>query len=886
MEIILTHVNADFDALAAMVAAKKLYPEARLFFSGSQNKNVRDFITLHRDLFDFLDIHLLQKKLVKRLIVVDTRIAGRLGELEDLVYQAGVEIFAFDHHPPTAHDIKVNRDFSEITGATTTILVKIIRKKRVKISPIEATLFALGIHEDTGSLTYPTAKTEDAQTLTYLMTQKANLDVIAHFLNYPLNHQQHLLLERLLKAAKIMDINGLKVVMVQAEVSDYVDSASLLTHKLRDLENADVIFTILRAEDKTHIIGRSRVDQVEAGDILSKYGGGGHPQAASAATKEMNIQKIEEELLKEIRLRSASSLTAQEIMTKLRPSVTASTRVKEAEKIMSRSGETQLPVLEAGKVVGFISNRGVDRANHYNLSHAPVKGFMNPKVVTVKPNTPLHQIQQIMVDKDIEKLPVTTNGKILGIVRRSDVLRSIHGGEYVPGRTFQAKLRLQGKRLLWPAPLGVEEKLRFLPAEVWNLLKDLGRIAAENDFGAYLVGGIVRDFLLGVPNSDLDLVIEGDGIAYAQIVAEKLNGKITSHPKFGTAVVTLPHHRVDIASARTEYYPKPAALPEVEFSSIKEDLSRRDFTINAMALALNPTHFGEILDFFGGETDLRKRHIRVLHSQSFVEDPTRIFRAVRFEQRVGFKIEPRTEKWAREAVKEGLIEKLSPGRIRYELQLILSEDKTWHILRRLDDLKILQPLFPKSKVDEELRRSFRRIEVSLSRLDYHLASKPEKWLVYLMALLQNSDEEEINVLAEKLKLRKQDASKLKYAVFDSPQIVKGLVSPKRLNSSDLYFLLKPVPDENLVYIHCQSLSKEAKRKVEFYLTHLKGVRPMIGGNDLLKLGLEPSPAIGTILESLWRAKLEGRLKAREDELKFVQERVKILKEKTQGQGED
>src|SRR3989304_348962 len=177
MEIILTHVNADFDALAAMVAAKKLYPEARLFFSGSQNKNVRDFIALHRDLFDFLDVHLLQKKLVKRLIVVDTRIAGRLGELEDLGYQAGVEIFAFDHHPPTAHDIKVNRAFSEITGATTSILVKIIRKKRVKISPIEATLFALGIHEDLGRCDGSRERTSPGRSFPVTTVPGVNLDV-------------------------------------------------------------------------------------------------------------------------------------------------------------------------------------------------------------------------------------------------------------------------------------------------------------------------------------------------------------------------------------------------------------------------------------------------------------------------------------------------------------------------------------------------------------------------------------------------------------------------------------------------------------------------------------------------------------------------------------
>ncbi|MDP3012995.1 MAG: CBS domain-containing protein, partial [Candidatus Subteraquimicrobiales bacterium] len=431
MQVIISHVNADFDSLAAMVAAQKIYSSAKLVFSGSQNRNVRDFISLHGEVLNFIDSSQLDKKVIKRLIIVDTRIADRLGELEDFVYKPGIEIFTFDHHPPTKEDLKATEDFSEITGATTTILVKIIREKKIEISPFEATLFALGIHEDTGSLTYPTTTTDDAETIAYLMSKKANIYIINHFLSRVLTEEQHNLLNALLKSAHLVNVNGIDILFACAEAEGYIEGASVITYKLGDLENADVVFNFIKTKDRINIIGRSRINEVDAGRVLSRFEGGGHPQAASAVVKTRDVRKLEQVLIDELKSIVRKPIVAREIMSKPVRTIDSKTTIQEASKMMLRYGHTGLPVTDKGNLVGMISRRDLDKAVHHGLSHAPIKGFMSHQVITVSPDTALYEVQKLLVEEGIGRVPVVDNGETIGIVTRTDLLRALHGVDYV-----------------------------------------------------------------------------------------------------------------------------------------------------------------------------------------------------------------------------------------------------------------------------------------------------------------------------------------------------------------------------------------------------------------------------------------------------------------------
>lgn len=871
MEIIVSHVNADFDSIAAMVAVQKIYPDAKLVFSGSQNRNVREFIYLHRDLIDYLDIKQLNENAVDRVIVVDTKIADRLGELKHLVLRSGVEVFTFDHHPPTDEDMKATRDFSEEIGSTTTILTKIIRDRQIVISPFEATLFALGIHEDTGSLTYPTTTYDDVEALAFLMAQGANIDLISYFLNLVLTKEQHELLNVLLKSARVLNVNGIDLMFTNAKAADYVDGASVLTRKIGDLENIDVVFSFIEMKDRIHIIGRSRIDEVDVGEILTRFGGGGHPQAGSAVIKGKSLKKIEKELLEQIYLHAKKLLTAREIMSKPVRTVGSKMTIKDAGKLMIRYGHTGLPVVDDDKLVGMLSRRDVDKAIHHGLSHVPVKGFMSHNVVIVDLNKPVHEIQQILMEEGIGRVPVIENGKIVGIVTRTDVLSALHG----PGYLSSPKVPRIGVKFTRKE---IKEKIkRLLPERVQALLKEFGDLAEKKGLNVYLVGGFVRDILLNHRNLDIDIVVEGDAIDFGKAIVKKMGGRIRAHKKFGTAVLILPNDfRVDIASSRIEYYEHPAALPQVEFTSIKNDLSRRDFSINAMAIALNTPRFGGLLDFFWGQRDIEKKQIRVLHTLSFVEDPTRIFRAVRFEQRYGFTMEAQTEELAKKAIEMELVGELTNARVMYELVMILSEKTAWEAIERLWQLGALQILHPKLIVDNQLKLLFKQILDSIPQLDIYFSAKSRQWIVLLMAMFRNLNEGELAEWCSQMRLKKKDEKVFKEGILKSPDVLKKLSLSPKIKNSELYFLLNDLSQESLVYVFSRSSHPQMKERIIYYLSNLKNISTGLSGKDLEKLGFEASPLYNLVLRDLLIAKLDGVVKTEREETEFVKSAFKRL----------
>ncbi len=875
MEVIVSHINLDFDSLASMVAAKKLYPEAKMVLVGAQNRNVRDFISLYQDIFQFEEPKQIEKKDIRRMVIVDTRIADRLGELSEVAKGHHAEIFVFDHHPPTAEDMQTDQDFYEETGATSTILVNLIREKQIKISPLEATLFALGIHEDTGSLTYPTSTYMDAESLAYLLGQKANIEVIHRFLNPTITEAQHKLMMVLLKTANLKNIKGIPVMFAYADTDEYIDNVSVLTHKISDLENIDVVFTFVRMRERVHIIGRSKLDEIDVARVLSYFEGGGHPQAASAVSKETDFSSIERRIIEILKTQAKPPLTAKEIMSEHIHTLDSYISIADANKLLLKYDYQGILVTEDKKLVGIITRKDLAKASTYGLLHAPVKGFMSHRIVSVPSETVLHQVEQIMSEQDIGYILVTENGKNIGIITREDVLKALHGYSY-----FE-----ESKEAKEPAELTrgeiIERIKSLLPGEIQILLRRLGKLAEQSGYNIYLVGGFVRDILLNQPNLDIDLVVEGDGIDFGERIVQKIGGRLKAHRKFGTAVVILPNgFRIDIASARTEFYEYPAALPKVELSTVKQDLGRRDFTINAMALSLNTSIFGELLDYYGGQRDIAKKHIRVLHNLSFIEDPTRIFRAVRFEQRYQFHIEPETENLAHKAIEMELVGELTNARMRDELILILSEKEPWRSLERLEDIGALKALHPKLVINTGLNLFLKRISKAFSQLDYYFTDHNKKWLVYMMALLSHLTKEEIKMWTFNMKFRKTEAHNIVKGVVDAPKILKALSSSTKIRNSKLYHMLKELPHESLIYVFAKSSQKSVRQRIIYYLANLKDLRLTISGKDLRQAGFKPSPNYQKVLIHVLNAKLDGLIRSKEEELDFAVEKITSLEKGT------
>ncbi|MDZ4383153.1 MAG: CBS domain-containing protein, partial [Thermodesulfovibrionia bacterium] len=312
--------------------------------------------------------------------------------------------------------------------------------------------------------------------------------------------------------------------------------------------------------------------------------------------------------------------------------------IKNAEQTMTRYGVNVLPVLQDDIYKGIISREVVEKALFHGFGKSKVSEFCTTDAITAAPNTPMQEVEAFMIEQNQRFMPVIENEQIIGAITRTDLLRSLYedllrkdriGEEQVAGKAIGGR------------NLSSTMKAKF-PKEIFEILRLSGEVAKELNFSAYLVGGSVRDLLRGEANFDIDIVIEGDGIIFAQALGKKLKAKVKTHQRFGTAVVITDTLKFDVATARTEYYESPGALPKVEMSSIKKDLYRRDFTINTLAIKLNPENFGQLIDFFGGQRDLKEKTIKILHNLSFIEDPTRAFRAIRFSERFGFKLSKHT----------------------------------------------------------------------------------------------------------------------------------------------------------------------------------------------------------------------------------------------------
>ncbi len=595
LEVIISHQSTDFDSLASMVAAKKIYKDALLVFPGAVEKNVRKFVSIYGDIIEVTPLKNIKMQDITKLVIVDTRIKRRIGSFANILKKRDLQIHIYDHHPATANDIIGNLNAIEEVGATTTILLKKIKEMNLEITSIEATLFALGIYEDTGSLTFSTTTVEDVNSISYLFNKGIKLKVVANFINIGLSLTQKKLLNKLLLSSREIFFKGVCINIAKAEIKNYTEGLALLTHKLIEIENSDVFFTLVKMGERIYIVGRSRINSVDVDEILKELGGGGHFQAASAVVKDLTLDELEKKLFKVLEQKIKLGIVAKGIMSSPVKTVNTSTSIEEIEKILLRYGHTGVPVVEEGKLKGIITMQEVNRAKRHGFGKEPVSKYMSNQIISVNLNTPLTEIQELMIKYDIGRiLVVGKEKKLVGIVTRTDLIRNLYGEYNIPKRSFSTYIKSKSK-IEREKPINLIKKI--FPKRIRDILNKIGEIGDRLNFPVFMVGGVVRDLFLGIKNLDVDVVVEGDGIKFARNLSKELGGRIKSHEKFSTAVVILPDgFKIDIATARREFYEYPAALPQVELSSIKKDLYRRDFTINAMAIQLNCRNFGKLID--------------------------------------------------------------------------------------------------------------------------------------------------------------------------------------------------------------------------------------------------------------------------------------------------
>ncbi len=400
---------------------------------------------------------------------------------------------------------------------------------------------------------------------------------------------------------------------------------------------------------------------------------------------------------------------------------------------------------------------------------------------------------------------------------------------------------------------------RQLPVELVTFIQKTGEIAASQEQGLYLVGGVVRDLLLGQTNFDLDLVIEGNAIELAQHLAKINQGKITTHPRFNTAKLQWDKWSVDLATARSETYAKPGALPSVNPSSLSNDLLRRDFTINAMAIELNPSHYGELIDRYRGRDDLERKLIRVLHEKSFTDDATRIWRGLRYEQRLDFQLEPTTLKLLKRDI--SMLDTISGDRIRYELECILREERPEKVLRRAEELGVLPKLSPTLKGNGWLAEKFEQAR----QLSY---PNPPTAGLYLAILTYHLTDEEVEQFIAKLRLPKSSTQTLRDAIGLKAKLPS--LADSKLKPSSIYRLLHGYSLQAVTANSLACDSPMARRHIQLFLDKLRYVKSTLTGSDLKKMGIAPGPQMKEILQRLHEARLDGKVTSKKGEEKLVE----------------
>jgi len=869
LEVIISHQSTDFDSLAAMVAAKKIYKDALLVFTGAIERNVRKFISMYGDLIEITPLKKIKIEEITKLIIVDTRIKRRIGPFANVINKRDLEIHIYDHHPSTADDIKGDLNVIEEIGATTTIILKKIKEMNIEISPIEATLFALGIYEDTGSLTFSTTTIDDINSISYLFDRGIKLKVVANFINIGLNLAQKKLLNQLLLSSKEISCKGIHINMAKAEAKNYTEGLALLTHRLIEIENSDVFFTIVKMADRIYIVGRSRINSVDVDEILKELGGGGHFQAASAVVKDLSLDELEKKLIEILERKVKVGIVAKNIMSSPVKTVNISASIEETKKILLRYGHNGIPVVEEGELKGIITMQEVNRAKQHGLGKELVSKYMSDQVVSVKLNTPLTEIQELMINYDIGRvLVVNQEDKLVGIITRTDLIRNLYGEGHIPKRSFSTYVETS-KKMERKKQIELIEKI--FPKRVRNVLSKIGEIGDRLNFPVFMVGGIARDLFLGIKNYDLDIVVEGDGIKFARELSRDSGGRIKSHEKFGTAIVILADgFKIDVATARREFYEYPAAFPKIELSSIKKDLYRRDFTINAMAIQLNQKYFGKLIDFFGGQKDLSIGIIRVLYNLSFVEDPARIIRAIRFEQRYNFKMDRTTEDFLKKAIDDKLLSRLRKKRITEELILILKEENPLKSLKRMEELGALKYILPDVEINEETVKRLNKIKDNYNFWKRNIPDeKIELWMIYFCCLIRNLKKSQIQRIYKKIIFKQKSLDKINYCYSNLDQIMKMISQKNKISPSVIYLKLKGLPNEVLFLAIAESDTNIAKERISNYFKKYKKESLYISGKELKELQVKPGPIYSYILNKLLCAQLDGEVKNKRDEIRFV-----------------
>lgn len=810
MDIIISHQNLDFDGLASIVAAKKLHPSAIAAIAPTQSPDVKAFLDLYIDSFPLLPYKEIDWKIVRSILIVDASSSKRAG-VDELI-NTNIHIQYLDHHQSSVK-----------TGANITLLITKLQLAGMDISPMEATLFGLGLYSDTGCFSFPSTTPADLNVGAYLIEQGMDLNVVSSYMQQPV--AKNPLFESLLSELKIDTFENQSIGIATCSHPTYVPGIASVVEELHSLYQLDATVACCQLGKHIYLIGRARSSTVDLKELTALFGGGGHPQAASALIKDQSLEQVYQQLVDAISAHMISDPPVSTIMSWPVQFVYDSESIEQVWKQSLKYGHSSFPVLNETQImIGLISKADLVKAKQLGLENSPVKAAMKTNVVTLSVTDSIKTAHAKIATHHIGRLPVVDdNNQVIGIVTRTNLIQ----------RTFQEPTTI------------AESTLKAYFTSSYQLLKSIGSLADELNCSVFLVGGVIRDLFLNKNHTDLDLIVEGDAIQFAHELADRFGGSVKSYNAFYSATwFNELGKEIDIVSCRKEYYASPGALPEVKKTSIYEDLARRDFSINAIAMFINHSRFGELVDLFNGRHDMEHKRIRILHPLSFVEDPTRIFRAVRFSLRLQFELDVDTRKATQAAGKA--LKQISAQRLLHELKKFENEDMLLTGFQKLDDLLVWQSLF-------QLQISTETTNLLLKLQDYRLKTSAH----FLLALAYERKQFEG---ISRYFITKQDQHLLKEV-----QAIK-LTQPD-YTQSELHRELKRFSDESILFYALASSAQTDK--VLVYLEKRAELKPLLAGTDLIELGYQPGPHFSEWLMEIECLQLEKCIHSQKDAVAWL-----------------
>jgi tRNA nucleotidyltransferase (CCA-adding enzyme) len=821
-------------------------------------------------LFNMADPAVIDFSETRTLVLVDTRQKNRLTGVKTLLDRTDVAIHVYDHHPPGPDDVTPTMEIFKSYGATTTILCEMIQKRNISISPEEATVMALGIYEDTGVFTYASTTPADFLQAGFLLGCGASLNTIVSLVVREIKAEQVSWLNDLLNEMTRHQINGMDVHVSTISSPTYITDLASIVQKVMRMENLDLYFAVVLMGNKVHIIARNRIPEVDVGRILSRFGGGGHAYAASAKVENHTLAQVEHLLIDQVKKETRQIRVARSLMSSPAITIEPGASCEQAGKIMTRYNINTLLVVDPETKVyeGYITRQVVEKMMFHRLRERPVEEYMNSEASFVSTDASMAEIEYQIIEKKQRIIPVIDQGEIKGVITRTDLLNFLVQHDKAVKRTDQRVLKKQNARKRRIHNI-MEQRL---DDRTMDLLKSIGAAGDELGINLYVVGGFVRDLLLHRKVGDIDIVVEGDGISFARHVAKKLNCRVNTHKKFGTAVIIFSDHlKVDVASARLEYYDFPAALPIVEKSSIKRDLARRDFTINTLALSLNAETFGTMIDYFGAGRDLKDKTIRTIHNLSFVEDPTRIFRAIKFANRFGFEIGKVTANLIRNAIKVDCFKNLSGLRVLSELKQILSEENPIPAIRTMTEYGLEKVIHPRLEITPV---TYQMLESANKTLAWHdllyVDETYPRWAVYLMVLLNRCTFKVSEQICDRLMIPAGERQLLLETRYKAENRLSFIESNHPVSRQALYWALINFNTVFILYIMALTKNEAVRKDISNFYTDYRHIKPRIQGRDLIEIGIKPGPAFTKILNEVLNARLDGKLETREKEMVFAQ----------------